>query len=846
MKKQRIVTGSKADNQTKPSTQTQKRMSMKNTHESTQKETSCIFSSVMTSIDDLNIDRDTNEFKQFFDRIEAEQPVSYDKLFSTEAEIPDIVEKTMAKHEAKVDESKRTQTAPPLANARVCIKCGHTQPKGWDGSICAFNMYNIHQICSKQRTMTRSPLKYKLGFFPHNPETCEECKEIQLYKELNKKMLESQKQEWLFNKLGNLEAQGIDPHFRNKKRGLNVIHHTVIDEEPTQEYIEAFDLDDGEDTDSIQRVKIGHTYNVDKELGSESVEEVLGVRNSVEDQIFENSYESLNPLEGLVRFADSNGLEGTLPLMNYKFEENKQQISRLNPMAFEYDFNKGVPNGAYIVDMEEVLRVKSRSATGYNKYLVNTHTYETVRERNECECKEGSKIQLEDKTWDKGSKIVTYKGYSEDCGRCGKKIVYEESSRNINDYLKLGYELPRGLGKIEAQTYNTAVPPVMKKFIGKDAVVMLYRLRKRVKTLNSEANDTTVAGAKTTLSETHWTVRPLLQYGATLETLQKIPKDERIKLSTSVLTIKSMKQNMSDPKKIKKLENAIKKALHMNIVNVNKSQETELAVSLGQNQPPMADYGAGAEIARKSSDISGSGILVKSEQIKKWTQFVENHRFDDGTPVLESGYWKVWRKAKAKMAHKRDPNNVVVVGIVGASQIPSDMKKGFKARITQKLKSIQAELKKQKKAMIVVSGGARGVDSFAVEIAEGLNIPTVVFNPEEQSWSKGFKARNHLIAVHSHRLLNFVLKQGEYKQCPKPEYNHQTGKMEFAKPEDWKTVKYDTNCTHCIDNTSYHKDDKPIDHQKSGGCYTRNVCKNDYGSLQTETITCDYSSVPRR
>lgn len=102
----------------------------------------------------------------------------------------------------------------------------------------------------------------------------------------------------------------------------------------------------------------------------------------------------------------------------------------------------------------------------------------------------------------------------------------------------------------------------------------------------------------------------------------------------------------------------------------------------------------------------------------KWTKYIESHRFDDGTPVLDGKYWKVWRKAKAKMAHKRDPSNVVVVGIVGASQVPSDMKKGFKAKITQKLKAIQAELKKQKKALIVVSGGARGVDSFAVEIAE--------------------------------------------------------------------------------------------------------------------------------
>ena len=146
MKKQRIVSGSKADNQTKSSTQTQKRMSMKNTHESTLKETSGLFSSVMTSFDDLNTDREQNEFTLFYERIEAEQPVPYEKLWSTDAEVTNIVQTTMAKHEAKVDESKRANTAPPTANPRVCIKCGHTQPKGWENRICAINMYNIHRL----------------------------------------------------------------------------------------------------------------------------------------------------------------------------------------------------------------------------------------------------------------------------------------------------------------------------------------------------------------------------------------------------------------------------------------------------------------------------------------------------------------------------------------------------------------------------------------------------------------------------------------------------------------------------------------------------------------------------
>ncbi len=46
---------------------------------------------------------------------------------------------------------------------------------------------------------------------------------------------------------------------------------------------------------------------------------------------------------------------------------------------------------------------------------------------------------------------------------------------------------------------------------------------------------------------------------------------------------------------------------------------------------------------------------------------------------------------------------------------------------------------------IIISGGAKGVDLLAIQVAQGLGFKTKIYNPKKQSW-KHFKQRNMKIA----------------------------------------------------------------------------------------------------
>lgn len=52
------------------------------------------------------------------------------------------------------------------------------------------------------------------------------------------------------------------------------------------------------------------------------------------------------------------------------------------------------------------------------------------------------------------------------------------------------------------------------------------------------------------------------------------------------------------------------------------------------------------------------------------------------------------------------------------------------------------------KPLMVVSGGADGIDSMAAKAARARGIPVQEFLPEISSWEQGYKPRNMLIAQH--------------------------------------------------------------------------------------------------
>lgn len=59
---------------------------------------------------------------------------------------------------------------------------------------------------------------------------------------------------------------------------------------------------------------------------------------------------------------------------------------------------------------------------------------------------------------------------------------------------------------------------------------------------------------------------------------------------------------------------------------------------------------------------------------------------------------------------------------------------------------------------IVVSGGAPGIDTMAVERARARGIPVQEFLPEVYRWEDGFKPRNMLIASHCEALVRIYAK----------------------------------------------------------------------------------------
>ena len=84
---------------------------------------------------------------------------------------------------------------------------------------------------------------------------------------------------------------------------------------------------------------------------------------------------------------------------------------------------------------------------------------------------------------------------------------------------------------------------------------------------------------------------------------------------------------------------------------------------------------------------------------------------------------------------------------------------------------------------IIISGGSKGVDSLAVEIAENLGFKVITYHPDKQEW-KYFKQRNIRIAEECDDLHCFTIPV-KTKKC----YHH----------------------------------DEPMEHEKTAGCWT--ACK---------------------
>jgi len=120
------------------------------------------------------------------------------------------------------------------------------------------------------------------------------------------------------------------------------------------------------------------------------------------------------------------------------------------------------------------------------------------------------------------------------------------------------------------------------------------------------------------------------------------------------------------------------------------------------------------------------------------------------------------------------------IAIVGASKLTENEERDAQQFCGSMMNHWMRDYKDE---LIIISGGAEGIDTIAVECAKQLGIPTTVYLPATNNW-EGYKARNIQIAEACDRL--------------------------YCLPANVR----DTECYHCGNQFKLNP------HQKSGGCWT--------------------------
>jgi len=142
---------------------------------------------------------------------------------------------------------------------------------------------------------------------------------------------------------------------------------------------------------------------------------------------------------------------------------------------------------------------------------------------------------------------------------------------------------------------------------------------------------------------------------------------------------------------------------------------------------------------------------------------------------------------------------VSFLAFVGASVLPSGSAAAVRSVVAGRLASLDSS------SVVVVSGGASGVDSIAVDVAKSMGFETLVFAPKTNDWP-GFKARNIQIAQKAGSIIVITLPL--YKGGRKGE------------------------CYHC------NRVGKNNQHQVSGGCWTGKLHRNYEVVVLPSPISC--------
>tara|TARA_B100000929_G_C15413295_1_gene388751 strand:- start:536 stop:934 length:399 start_codon:yes stop_codon:yes gene_type:complete len=124
---------------------------------------------------------------------------------------------------------------------------------------------------------------------------------------------------------------------------------------------------------------------------------------------------------------------------------------------------------------------------------------------------------------------------------------------------------------------------------------------------------------------------------------------------------------------------------------------------------------------------------------------------------------------------------MIIIGLVGSSKAGSEcVNKILEFIMSQDIQSVE-----------FVSGGGKGVDTYAKSVCEKLGVNFKEFKPDRFSWEE-FKKRNLQIANYCDKVISFALPFGTTANVPK--------------------------CYHCA---NAGRDDN---HEKTAGCYTGKAC----------------------